>query len=99
MDPARNVTEGELMEVRVEIQVIKLGECDDYGGKRWVFRDERNECSVGAERRVQGSEFQIVGAENENERRPADDFRKGTVSKSLSDERRLRTEVYGTSRE
>lgn len=87
------------MEVRVEIQIVKLGECDDYGGKRWVFRDERNECSVGAERRTRGSEFQIVGAENEKERRPVDDFKEGTVSNSLSDERRLRTGVYGMSRE
>jgi hypothetical protein len=54
---------------------------------------------VGAERRIRGSEFQIVGAENENERRPVDDLKEGTVSKSLSDERRLRTGVYGTSRE
>ena len=66
---------------------------DDYGGKRWVFRDERNDCRVAAERRLKGREFQIVGAAKEKERRPADDLRKGTVSQSLSEERRLRAGV------
>ena len=70
-----------------------------YGSKRFAFRSERKMCRLDAERIEDGKEFQIVGAAKEKDRRPADDFSKGTVSRSLSDERRWRVGVYGTINE
>ena len=41
-----------------------------YGGKKCVFRPERNVGKEGQERRAIGNEFHIVGAAKVNERRP-----------------------------
>ena len=41
-----------------------------YGGKKFVFRPERNVGNVELERSSIGNEFQIVGAAKANERRP-----------------------------
>jgi len=59
----------------------------DYGGKRCVFREDRNDCILVAERIEKGREFQMVGPAQENDRWPKDDLSDGTVSKSLSEER------------
>ena len=72
---------------------------DNYGGKKCVFRAVRKDCMVGSDRRVNGREFQIVGEAKEKERLAVHDLRSGTVSKSLSDERRRRLGVYGTSKD
>ena len=44
-----------------------------YGGKRCVFKEERNKCRVGQDRSAGGREFQIDGAAKEKERRPLAD--------------------------
>ena len=41
-----------------------------YGGKKCVFRSDRNVGKEGQERSAIGNEFQIVGAAKVNERRP-----------------------------
>ena len=41
-----------------------------YGGKKCVFRPERNVGKEEQERRAMGNEFQIVGAAKVNERDP-----------------------------
>ena len=55
-----------------------------YGGKRCVFKEERNEGKVEKDRSTNGSEFQMDGAAKENERRPFADRMSGTISTSLS---------------
>ena len=55
-----------------------------YGGKRCVFKDERNRGRVGHVRSGRGREFQMDGAANENERRPFADRISGTVRRNLS---------------
>ena len=40
----------------------------DYGGKRCVFNEERNEGKVGQDRSGSGREFQMDGAANEKEK-------------------------------
>ncbi len=57
-----------------------------YGGKRCVFKDERNEGRVEQDRSVRGSVFQMDGAANEKERRPFADRISGTVRRSLSED-------------
>ena len=49
-----------------------------YGGKRCVFRPERNVGRVGQERSETGNEFQIVGAAKVNEWRPFAERMSGT---------------------
>ena len=51
---------------------------------------ERNKDKVGDKRKDKGSEFQIVGAAKEKERRPLADRMSGTVSRDLSADLRLR---------
>ena len=55
-----------------------------YGGKRCVFKEERNKCRVRQDRSSSRREFQIDGAANEKERRPLADRISGTVSRCLS---------------
>ena len=52
-----------------------------YGGKRCVFKEERNKCRVGQDRSASGREFQIDGAAKEKERRPLADRISGAVSR------------------
>jgi len=59
-----------------------------YGGKRWVFRPERNTGRDVQERRWSGREFQTVGAEKLKERRPLSEVILGMTSKCLLEERR-----------
>ena len=60
-----------------------------YGGKKCVFRPERNVGKVEQERSVIGNEFQMVGAAKVNERRPFAERMSGTVSRCLSRDRRF----------
>ena len=60
-----------------------------YGGKKYVFRPERNVGRVGQERSETGNEFQIVGAAKVNERRPFAERMSGAASKCLSRDRRF----------
>ena len=50
-----------------------------YGGKKCVFRPERNVGKEGQERSAIGNEFQMVGAAKVNERRPFAERMSGTV--------------------
>ena len=61
-----------------------------YGGKRCVFKEERNKCRVGQDRSASGREFQMDGAAKEKERRPLADRISGTVSRCLSRDLRFR---------
>ena len=61
-----------------------------YGGKRCVFKEEKNKCRVGQDRSSSGREFQIDGAAKEKERRPFADQMSGTVSRSLSRDLKFR---------
>ena len=61
-----------------------------YGGKRCVFKEERNKGRVGQDRGESGREFQIDGAAKEKERRPLADRISGTVSRFLSRDLRFR---------
>ena len=56
----------------------------DYGGKRCVFKEERNEGKVGHDRSERGREFQMDRAANEKARRPFADRISGTVRRNLS---------------
>ena len=60
-----------------------------YGGKKCVFRPERNVGKVEQERSAIGNEFQMVGAAKVNERRPFAERMSGTVSRCLSRDRRF----------
>ena len=60
-----------------------------YGGKKCVFRPERNVGKVEQERSVIGNEFQMVGAAKVNERRPFAERMSGTVSRCLSRDRKF----------
>ena len=55
-----------------------------YGGKKCVFRPERNVGKEGQERSAIGNEFQMVGAAKVNERRPFAERMSGTVSSLAS---------------
>ena len=55
-----------------------------YGGKRCVFKEERNKCRVGQDRSASGRELQIDGAAKEKERRSLADRISETVSRCLS---------------
>ena len=61
-----------------------------YGGKRCVFKEERNKCRVEQDRSAGGREFQMDGAAKEKERRPLADRISGTVSRFLSRDLRFR---------
>ena len=69
-----------------------------YGGKKCVFRPERNVGKEGQERSAIGNEFQIVGAAKVNERRPFAERMSGTVRRCLSRDRRFLEGVYGVRR-
>ena len=60
-----------------------------YGGKKCVFRPERNVGKVEQERSAKGYEFQMVGAAKVNERRPFAERMSGTVSRCLSRDHRF----------
>ena len=56
----------------------------DYGGKRCVFNEERNNGKIGQDRSGRGTDFQMDGAANEKERRPFAYRISGTVRMNLS---------------
>ena len=66
-----------------------------YGGKKIVFRPERNVGKAEQERSAIGNKFQMVGAAKVNERRPFDERMSGTVSRCLSRELRFLGGMYG----
>jgi len=51
-----------------------------YGGKRCVFKEERNKGMVEQDRRASGREFQIDGTAKEKERRPFADRTRDRIS-------------------
>ena len=69
-----------------------------YGGKKCVFRPERNVGKEGQERSAIGNKFQMVGAAKVNERRPFAERMSGTVRRCLSRDRRFLEGVYGVRR-
>ena len=62
-----------------------------YGGKKCVFRPERNVGKAEQERSAMGNEFQMVGAAKVNEWRPFAErvVGTGTVSRCLSRDRKF----------
>jgi hypothetical protein len=79
--------------VQSVISMCPSGILKVYGGKRCVFKKERNNGKVGQDRSVRGREFQMVGAEKEKERRPFAERISGTVSRSLSRDLRFLVEI------
>ena len=59
------------------------------------MRLERKNWVEEEERRAGGREFQTVGAAKRKERRDCEDFKKGTVRRCWSEERRERGEDKG----
>jgi len=51
---------------------------------RDVFKEARNQGTVGQDQSARGREFQMDGVANENEHRPFADRITGTVGRSLS---------------
>ena len=56
-------------------------------GKRWVLSAERKVMIDDIDLTAGGREFQIVGAANENERRPISDFVSGMFKSCCEEER------------
>ena len=69
---------------RVSHSVCPAGRRKIYGGKRCVFKPERNKGRDEEKRRGRGSEFQMVGEAKLKERRPLAVRMSGTLSRCLS---------------
>ena len=70
----------------VGVQVSVRAE-EKHGGKRCVFKLDLNDARGDAERTERGREFQMLGAQKANDRRPAAVVTWGTVRRGLLVER------------